>query len=93
MSSRVHEHLAPAGPDIPSFAKAIFDIRLAEDGSITQLTLKRSSGHEDWDASAMAAVRQASPFPPPPGGQRHFIVEVSPPRYHPPVIPSLGRGF
>ncbi|MDR6475164.1 MULTISPECIES: TonB family protein [Paraburkholderia] len=79
VQSRVRPHLRPSRSDTPSHASAVVEVRLADDGQITSATLAQSSGYVEWDTIAVAAVRQASPLPPPQiDRQRHFIITVKP---------------
>jgi TonB family protein len=43
-------------------------------GGLVYQTLARSSGHSDLDAEAMAAVKSAAPYPPPPPGIPHALL-------------------
>jgi TonB family protein len=47
---------------------------IRSDGTITQLTLKHSSGHHSLDKQAMATVQNAAPFEAPPEGRELDIV-------------------
>jgi protein TonB len=42
-------------------------------GNLTQIGIQQSSGFADLDAEALAAVRRAAPFPPPPRGLTYSI--------------------
>jgi TonB family protein len=41
-------------------------VRVAPDGRIRRVTVRRSSGYEQFDAYAIRAVREANPLAPPP---------------------------
>ena len=43
-------------------------------GGLVYQTLARSSGQSDLDAEAMAAVKSAAPYPPPPPGTPHALL-------------------
>jgi TonB family protein len=76
---RVRQHLRSSPLDTPSHASTVIDLELADDGQITSVILAQSSGHVGWDAIALAAVRKASPLPPPQDDtQRHFTITVRP---------------
>ncbi len=42
-------------------------------GNLTGVAVRQSSGLADLDAAAIAAVRRAAPFPPPPRGLTYSI--------------------
>ena len=42
-------------------------------GNLTRIGILQSSGFADLDAEALAAVRRAAPFPPPPRGLTYSI--------------------
>jgi TonB family protein len=46
--------------------KVVLRINLEESGRVSDVRVEKSSGDEKFDASAIQAVRRASPFPPPP---------------------------
>lgn len=51
---------------------------VTQGGGLGGVSLSRSSGHRDLDAEALAMVRRAAPFPPPPvGAPRAFSIGVS----------------
>jgi TonB family protein len=50
---------------------------LDESGRIRSVSLLRSSGEADLDAESVALVNRAAPFPPPPGAQYSFAIEVA----------------
>ncbi|MBB5470758.1 TonB family protein [Paraburkholderia sp. CI2] len=79
VQSRMRQHLRSSLPDTQSQAPTVIDVKLADDGQITSATLAQSSGHVGWDAIALAAVKKASPLPPPQDDtQRHFTITVRP---------------
>jgi protein TonB len=41
---------------------------VSSDGSLLSVTVSQSSGKASLDQAALAAVRAAAPFPPPPAG-------------------------
>jgi protein TonB len=43
---------------------AVISIQLAADGSVLQVRVEQSSGHDVLDSQALAMVRQAEPLPP-----------------------------
>jgi protein TonB len=62
---------APQGVAIVSFS-------IGESGQVARVALSRSAGDVALDAEALATVRRASPFPPPPvGGPRVFSAPLS----------------
>jgi protein TonB len=48
--------------------KAIITFEIDARGQVASVELVKSSGHAALDREAMAVVRRAAPFPPPPGG-------------------------
>jgi colicin import membrane protein len=56
---------------------AIIGFVLDESGRIASVSLLRSSGDADLDAESVAVVNRAAPFPPPPGAQDSFAIEVA----------------
>jgi len=76
---RVRQHLRSSPLDMPSHASTVIDLELAGDGQITSAIIAQTSGHVGWDAIALAAVKKASPLPPPQDDtQRHFTITVRP---------------
>ncbi|MBM9594398.1 energy transducer TonB [Roseitranquillus sediminis] len=47
---------------------AVIGLRIAGNGRVAELNVQRSSGSPRLDAVAVAHVRRAAPFPPPPDG-------------------------
>ncbi|HYP58257.1 MAG TPA: TonB family protein [Beijerinckia sp.] len=59
-------------------ASVMIGFFLDETGNLTHQALYRTSGQPDLDAAALAAVRRAAPFPPPPRGDpRGFVVVLT----------------
>ncbi len=56
---------------------AIIGFVLDESGRVASVSLLRSSGEADLDAESVALVNRAVPFPPPPGAQVSFAIEVA----------------
>ena len=57
---------------------AVVAFRIASNGAARSVRLVKSAGHSALDRAALATVRRASPFPPPPpGAGRAFRVPVS----------------
>jgi protein TonB len=62
---------APQGVAVVSFS-------INASGAATGISIARSAGDAALDAEALATVRRASPFAPPPGGvQRMFSAPLS----------------
>ena len=45
-----------------------------DDGNVIGIGVQNTSGYPQIDAAAAAAIRRASPFPPPPAGAPHGLV-------------------
>lgn len=43
--------------------KAEFAVRLRDDCTVASVTLRKSSGHPDWDAAAERGIQRTDPFP------------------------------
>jgi len=56
---------------------AIIWFVLDKSGRIASVSLLRSSGDADLGGESVALVNRAAPFPPPPGAQDSFAIEVS----------------
>ncbi|QXX73958.1 hypothetical protein MHY1_00759 [Methylovirgula sp. HY1] len=57
---------------------AVVAFWLDDRGDLTHEALYRTSGHAMLDAEAIAAVRRAAPFPPPPPDKPHgFVAQMS----------------
>ena len=58
--------------------QAIVAFSVKDDGAIAALTIEQSSGAPALDGLALAIVRRASPFPPPPAdARRNFAVAIA----------------
>lgn len=55
-------------------AKGVVAFYIDEMGNLTHQAVYKSSGASDLDAAALAAVRRAAPFPPPPRGLPHSML-------------------
>jgi protein TonB len=63
-----HLHVPPRVGGSPSRAEGAIAFNIDGKGKLTYQEVLHSSGVQDLDAAAVAAIRQASPFPPPPNG-------------------------
>jgi TonB family protein len=54
--------------------KAVVAFWLDEHGNLVRHKLFKSSGHTELDGEAVAAIKRAAPFPPPPTGAPHGFV-------------------
>ena len=65
-------------PPMPPSAgsKAVVIVTILRDGSLLDTRLHMKSGSDAWDASAMAAVKNAAPFEPLPKSYPRTSVEV-----------------
>lgn len=59
--------------------QALVSLRIARDGSVQALTIRRSSGEPLLDDSALATVRRAEPLPPLPAGLPEAALDVNVP--------------
>jgi colicin import membrane protein len=50
-------------PDLAGNPKAVFDVALLPDCTISSVKLKRSSGNGAWDQAAMRGIQRSDPFP------------------------------
>jgi TonB family protein len=68
-----HMHIPPEvrGKKAPNHGIVAFYVD--ERGNLVHQAVYRSSGFGSLDAAALAAVRRAAPFPPPPSGHSHGI--------------------
>ena len=57
-------------------SKAVVIVTILRDGSLLDSRLHMKSGSDAWDASAIAAVKNAAPFEPLPKGYPRTSVEV-----------------
>lgn len=66
-------HIPPhlRGKNAPNHGVVAFYVD--ERGNLVHQAVYRSSGFSELDAAAIAAVRRAAPFPPPPSGRSHGI--------------------
>lgn len=69
-----HMHIPPRVRSNQFVAKGVVAFYIDEMGNLTHQAVYRSSGAPDLDAAALAAVRRASPFPPPPRGLPHAML-------------------
>jgi protein TonB len=60
-----------ARPPLGDNVQCTIGFRIQRDGSITELTVARSSGYNSFDLAALRAVQNASPFPPLPRAYRN----------------------
>jgi TonB family protein len=51
-------------PPVGTSVRAVISFRIQSDGSISDLTVRESSGFDTFDLAALRAVQNASPFPP-----------------------------
>lgn len=56
--------------------EAIVDVTVSRSGSVTSLSIERSSGNRYFDRSAVRAIQKASPFPPIPESIRGSSVDL-----------------
>jgi protein TonB len=63
-----HLHVPPRVGGSPSPAEGEIAFNIDGKGKLTYQEVRHSSGVQDLDAAAVAAIRQASPFPRPPNG-------------------------
>lgn len=69
-----HMHIPPRVRASGMPAKGVIAFYIDEVGNLTHQAIYRSSGAPDLDAAAVAAVRRAAPFPPPPRGLPHSML-------------------
>jgi TonB family protein len=50
-------------PKVPDSAKAIYEITLRENGTVSRLRAVKRSGFPAYDAAIRRAIRRAQPFP------------------------------
>ncbi len=56
---------------------AVVRFQIADSGSLASLSISRSSGSKRLDQVALAQIRTAAPFPPPPfGARRNYTIEI-----------------
>jgi len=56
--------------------EAVVDVTVSRSGSVTSLSIERSSGNRYFDQSAIRAIRKASPFPPIPASIRGSSIDL-----------------
>ncbi|MBI1868968.1 MAG: TonB family protein [Methylocystis sp.] len=66
-------HVPPGARTKSITGQVIISFYIDEMGNLTHQAVFRSSGQQDLDAAALAAVRRAAPFPAPPRGYPHAI--------------------
>jgi protein TonB len=66
-----------ARPPLGDKVQCTISFRIQRDGSITELTVARSSGYNSFDLAALRAVQNASPFPPLPRAYRNDSLGVN----------------
>jgi len=59
---------------LPMTSRGVVAFYIDEMGNLTHQAVYKSSGAPDLDAAALAAVRRAAPFPPPPRGLPHSML-------------------
>lgn len=69
-----HMHIPPRVRGNAMVSKGVVAFYIDEMGNLTHQAVYRSSGAPDLDAAALAAVRRAAPFPPPPRGLPHSML-------------------
>ena len=57
-------------------AKTVVQAVIAKDGKIASTSVSMSSGSKEWDAAALAAVKNAAPFDALPAGYKFPSLEV-----------------
>jgi len=71
--------------------EVVLAVRVRHDGRVEGITVRRSSGFEQFDTNAIRAVRDASPLPPPPpevlfrSGRNYLVLDL-PMRYRNPMF-------
>lgn len=76
---RKHLVYPPAAQSRGLEGQALVSLRIARDGSVQALTIRRSSGEPLLDDSALATVRRAAPLPPLPAGLPEAALDVNVP--------------
>jgi protein TonB len=69
-----HMRIPPSARAVGGTEKGIIAFYIDETGNLTHQAVYRSSGLPELDAAALAAVRRAAPFPPPPAGLPHSML-------------------
>jgi TonB family protein len=92
--TRVTRHWQPFPRDLAialQQGEVVLAVRVRHDGSVEDVSVRCSSGFEQFDALAIGAVQDAGPFPPPPPevlfrqGRNHLVLEL-PMRYRNPMF-------
>lgn len=65
-SIRRNWSMPKAGVDTPKDAHASFLVKIDAQGHVTSMSLLKASGYDLFDNSALAAIKKAEPFSPPP---------------------------
>jgi protein TonB len=73
---RVLSSWKPKGPTPPAGKKTVVIARIGKDGTLVGLEFHLESGQASFDASALDAVKRASPFKPIPKGYPQSSLEV-----------------
>jgi protein TonB len=78
IKKRIRQHLvySPQAKRMGIQGTVTVSFAIEKDGSARNITVSKTSGHEGLDESALKAVRNASPFPPPPATAR-IVVPIS----------------
>ena len=66
--------IPPSARANPTVSKGVVSFYIDDVGNLTHQAVYRSSGSAELDAAAIAAVRRAAPFPPPPRGLPHSML-------------------
>jgi TonB family protein len=69
-----HMRIPPRVREMQMSSKGVVAFYIDEMGNLTHQAIYKSSGLPDLDAAALAAVRVAAPFPPPPRGLPHSML-------------------
>lgn len=56
--------------------ETVIDVTVSRSGSVTSLSIEKSSGNRYFDQSALRAIRKASPFPPIPENIRGSSIDL-----------------
>ncbi len=69
-----HMRIPPSARSAGGTEKGVIAFYIDETGNLTHQAVYRSSGLPELDSAALAAVRKAAPFPPPPAGLPHSML-------------------
>jgi protein TonB len=69
-----HMRIPPRVRELQMSSKGVVAFYIDEMGNLTHQAVYKSSGLPDLDSAALAAVRAAAPFPPPPRGLPHSML-------------------